>query len=294
MKRWYFPFVPVLVVVIVFAFTAVLTVSLAQAISSDEVRVTAVSQLNLPQVPENEMHSLMPASASPAEVASRSSQLVKVAASADQLATNAQSVDAVAAICLVTTTADSGVGSLRDCMANAAEGDVINFDTAVFPPNNPATISVSTPLPSITVNSLTIDGSDAGVIVNGTQLNAGSGFELTGVSNVIIRGLQILNFPWVGVDILVDTTNTIIGGDRNIGAGPLGQGNLISGNAWAGVWILGDQSAGNIVQGNYIGTNLAGNAAFGGQELGIIIAEGAHDNVITFNSNDAQRDQRAF
>ncbi len=287
MKRWYEQFVPVIFALVIFVFLAVFAVSFVQAARFDPHRTTTISPLDVLKSPENNISALAPSAARPAEIASRSSQLTnrRFTDSADQLVVNPQTgpqsgINAVAAICLVTTTADSGSGSLRDCLANAGEGDVINFDTAVFSPNNPATISVLTPLPSITIDSLTIDGSDAGVIVNGSQLNSGSGFELIGADSTTIYGLQILNFPWVGVDILIDTTNAIIGGDRNIGAGPLGQGNLISGNAWAGVWILGDQTTGNIVQGNYIGTNLAGDSAYGSQELGVIIAEGAHENVI--------------
>lgn len=283
MKRWYKRFVPVFLGLVVLLVTAVPTVILVQAALPN----SSQTQFNLQQPPESELTALLPALRRPTERASRSGQFTNrlttdfVSQQTAALPTPRQSgIQATTAICLVTTTADSGSGSLRNCLANAGAGDVINFDTAVFPPNSPATISVLTPLPSITVNSLTIDGSNAGVIVNGSQLTAGSGFELIEVNNVTIQGLQIVNFPWVGIDILINSTNSLIGGDRNVGAGPLGQGNLISGNAWAGLWILGDQTTGNVVQGNYIGTNLAGNASYGTQELGLIIAEGAHDNFV--------------
>ncbi|MEZ4590954.1 MAG: hypothetical protein R3D55_07400 [Chloroflexota bacterium] len=283
MKRWFKRFGPVFFALVMIAVTAVPTITLAQP----DIPKERPSQLALRPPAESIVSPLVPALAYPTERMSRSSQIADrlitsfVNPQAARLPTPRQyGLQATNDVCLVTTTADSGSGSLRDCLANAAVGDMINFDTAVFPPNSPATISVLTPLPSITVDSLTIDGSNAGVIVNGSQLTGGSGFELLQVNNVTIQGLQIVNFPWVGIDILIDTTNALIGGDRNVGAGPLGQGNLISGNAWAGVWILGDQTAGNVVQGNYIGTNLAGNSSYGTQELGIIIAEGAHDNFV--------------
>lgn len=281
MKRWYKRFVPVFFGLAVLLVTAVPTVTLAQAAFPE-----SQTQLSLRQPPESGLAALPQAVRRPTERASRSGQFTnrRVDFATQQTAPlptpHPNGIQATSAICLVTTTADSGSGSLRNCLANANAGDVLNFDTAVFPPNNPATISLSTPLPSITVDSLTIDGSNAGVIINGSQLSAGSGFELLDVNNVTIQGLQIVNFPWVGIDVLINTTNALIGGDRNVGTGPLGQGNLISGNAWAGVWILGDQTTGNVVQGNYIGTNLAGSSSYGTQELGLIIAEGAHDNFV--------------
>lgn len=295
MNRLYMRVVPVVLALVVLVFTAVTVVSVARAALPDNNRdSTAVSRLALLPPPENGMNVLTPRIIRPTEKASRRSQLAyrTLTRAAGQSAGEKQTpprnvINVVEDICLVNSTADSGAGSLRDCLTNASPGDVINFDTAVFPPNNPAIISLVTPLPTITTDSLTIDGSEAGVIVNGSQLTSGSGFELTGVDSVTIRGLQILNFPWVGVDILSDTTNAVIGGDRNSGAGPLGQGNLISGNAWAGVWILGDQTTGNVVQGNYIGTDLAGSSAYGGQELGVIIAEGAHENVIGGSTTSA-------
>ena len=283
MKRCYKRFVPVFFVLVILLLTAVPSVTFAQPDFQNEPSF----QLNLRSPVENSLSSVAPALPHPTEMMSRRGEI------RDRLATNfansqmapfptprLNSPQAATAICQVTTTADSGSGSLRDCLANADIGDVINFDTIIFPPNSPATISVLTPLPSITVDSLTIDGSNAGVIINGSQLSSGSGFELLEVDNVTIQGLQIVNFPWVGIDILINTTNALIGGDRNVGAGPLGQGNLISGNAWAGIWILGEQTTGNTVQGNFIGTNLAGNDSYGTQELGLIIAEGAHDNFV--------------
>ncbi|MCA9917062.1 MAG: hypothetical protein KC445_03875 [Anaerolineales bacterium] len=285
MKRCYKRFGPVFLALVVLLLTAsVMPIrTFAQATFPQE----HPAQLNLRQSSAGSLAALVPALHRPSERLTRSSQLTNRPGTgfAEQLVValptpRQNGLQAATAVCLVTTTADSGGGSLRDCLSNATSGDVIQFDTAVFPPSSPATISVLTPLPSIVVDSLTIDGSNAGVIVNGSQLSAGSGFELLEVDNITIQGLQIVNFPWVGVDILINTTNAIIGGDRNVGTGPLGQGNLISGNAWAGVWILGDQTTGNVIQGNYIGTNLAGNSAYGGQELGLIIAEGAHDNFV--------------
>ena len=72
----------------------------------------------------------------------------------------------------VTTTADSGLETLRDLLAGASSGDTILFDPGVFPPTSPTTISLLSSLPSIEMGDLTIDGSDAGVIIDGSQVGS--------------------------------------------------------------------------------------------------------------------------
>jgi len=51
---------------------------------------------------------------------------------------------ATEATLVVTSTADSGNGTLRQAMDNAVSGDTITFDTGVFPPGSPVTIHVTT------------------------------------------------------------------------------------------------------------------------------------------------------
>jgi parallel beta-helix repeat protein len=72
--------------------------------------------------------------------------------------------------CTVTTTDDSGAGSLRDCMAQLGAGDTITFSTSVFPVGNPASIVLTNELPYIVADNVTIDGSDAGVILDGSGI----------------------------------------------------------------------------------------------------------------------------
>jgi hypothetical protein len=152
---------------------------------------------------------------------------------------------------VVTGTADSGPGTLRHCLGNAVAGDTIIFDVGVFPPTSPTIISLSSELPWITVDDLTIDASDAGVILDGSGLSSGYGFVVWGADGVKIRGLQIVQFPQHGVAIAGGATNTVIGGDRFTGNGPLGQGNLINGNGQLGVWLEGSGTTSNTVHGNF-------------------------------------------
>ena len=67
---------------------------------------------------------------------------------------------------VVTSSADSGPGTLREALLNANIGDTITFEPTNFPPTTPTTISLTDALPTIVTDSLTIDASGAGVILH--------------------------------------------------------------------------------------------------------------------------------
>jgi hypothetical protein len=191
------------------------------------------------------------------------------------------SSQARAAACLVTNTNDSGPGSLRQCLLEAQSGDSITFDPAVFPPGSPATIALtSEPLPDISRGGLTIDASQAGVILDGSALSSGPGLHVTSNGNVI-KGLQILHFPGDGIGIENGASYNQIGGvNATPGGACSGDCNLISGNGNIGVSINGSDTTGNIVSGNYIGVDASGTSALGNTSNGVFIVDGAHDNII--------------
>ncbi|MBP7691077.1 MAG: hypothetical protein KA764_04140, partial [Anaerolineales bacterium] len=74
----------------------------------------------------------------------------------------------------VTSAADSGPGTLRQALLDAGPGDLITFSPAAFPPGTPAVIPLLSPLPAITQNALTLDASNAGVILEGGAAPAGT------------------------------------------------------------------------------------------------------------------------
>jgi len=102
----------------------------------------------------------------------------------------------------VTNNNDSGPGSLRQALLSVSVGSIITFDLTAFPPDNPATITLLSLLPEIITGSLTINGSGAGVIIDGSQLSSvyDDGLRITSNNNTIM-GLTIQNFPGDGVDI---------------------------------------------------------------------------------------------
>ncbi len=362
-------------------------------------------------------------------------------------AAETESVQAPAATSVVTSTADSGPGTLRQALLDAGNGDAITFDPAVFPPGSPVTITLASALPHLTQGNLTIDASIAGVILDGSGIgttpeavllddvsltmdgspnlldNGGfsaglghwrpwdgrpgatrgvnssdftsspSSYEWTSVAHAgntstvydtsdtidpfsdspfydgstvwipatggstvelrfwyryggvgatlwaltssggqemdewgfdwtadwteaaitqalpadafgvafrfgfghsesetsglvitssgnIIRGAQIVDFPNHGIELSSDAQDNVVGGDRGVGTGLMGQGNLMDGNGGDGVHIRGADVMRNIVAGNYIGADVSGTAALGNHGDGVEISEGAQYNII--------------
>ena len=182
---------------------------------------------------------------------------------------------------VVSSAADSGPGTLRQALLDVQDGDAITFDPAVFPPTAPVTISIASELPGINANNLTLDASNAGVILDGSYL-----------SGDWQRGLQIANFSGPAIDITGDARGNVIGGDRSLGAGPFGQGNQFIRNA-IGVNLNTPGTTHNVITGNLMGTDAAGVAQLGNEHSGVWIGEGANgntigpDNVIAYNGQAA-------
>jgi hypothetical protein len=150
-----------------------------------------------------------------------------------------------AAALTVTSTADRGPGTLRQCLLDAEKGDTITFDPNVFPEGNPVTITITSGrLPNLDKDDVTIDGAGAGVIIDGSSLSSefDDGLRITSHRNTI-KGLTIQNFPGDGVDILDGA-----------------QGNrvehcAIGGNGQRGVRVAGSNATGNTITRNSITDN---------------------------------------
>src|SRR6056297_2450498 len=217
----------------------------------------------------------------------------------------------------VTTVEDGGSGSLRQAItdANAApDADVVCFEV---PGDGPHTIALASALPAITqpvvldgytqpganentlavasdaVLRIALDGSAAGDDANGLLLT-GTGITVRGLAvgdfdGDLVRieggGENVVEGVWLGTDAtgtavregnsgvwIVGSPDNVIGGvepaARNVVAGSLGGG-----------FFVFPGSDGTQIQGTYIGTNPAGDAALGESGGGVFI-DGAPNTLL--------------
>src|SRR5438552_286671 len=152
-----------------------------------------------------------------------------------------------AAIFTVTTTNDTGAGSLRQAITDAnATDDVDTIQFAITdPPAGVRTITPATALPPITrpviIDGYTQSGSRSNTLANGDNavllieisvaiVGGGNGLVLSGGGSTL-RGLVINNRSGIGV--LIQTTNVVIEGCF-IGTDPTG---LVARGSGAGVFV---------------------------------------------------------
>ena len=219
----------------------------------------------------------------------------------------------------VTSTADSGAGSLRQAILNAnANGgpDTISFNIAG---SGTHTIAPTSALPTIT-GQVTIDGTTddsfaansnrPAIILAGTNAGIGvDGLVLTSTADVsTIRGLVVRDWGADGISIQAGSDNNfivgnyigrintdgtaaaagtqnegdgvyVLGSNNTIGGTTAADRNVISGND-DGV-TLDTGATGNIVIGNYIGTDATGSIAVGNTvNGGVWIKSGTSNNTI--------------
>ena len=215
--------------------------------------------------------------------------------------------------------------------ANATPGaDTITFDMPATESGHSAgvwTISPGSQYPTIT-EAVTIDASTQTgytstpvVELNGTGAGASSDGLRVFSPNVEIRGFAINRFGADGIEVdtastgggviagnhigldpsgLIDRGNGGKGIDLQTGSGPTTVGgtaaadrNVISGNGLEGIIVWGTD--GNTIIGNYIGTDVTGNAPIPNTNDGLHVGNGADNNifgqagagnVISGNGND--------
>jgi hypothetical protein len=171
---------------------------------------------------------------------------------------------------VVTTLADSGPGTLRQAILDANSDGVattITFDPTVFPPPPaaPGVILLATPLPNLTGTGDTIDGTGAGVIVDGSNTPttpATVGLRVRR-SNLTIRGLTIQNFPSDGIRVETppppSTVTTV--------TGVIIDSNTLKANGSRGIRVLGGTGPGKTVGASITSNTVADNLANGIQVI---------------------------
>ena len=210
----------------------------------------------------------------------------------------------------VTTTNDTGAGSLRDTIlaANAATGPhTIAFNIA----GGALTIFPASELPEITEPILLDASTQPGYVdtplieLNGALLTTGSpdGLRIL-AGHSTVRGLHINRFRGDCIELAEGGTNliegTILGLNssgndaggttRNgilitnssanvIGSTNVNGRNVISGNNINGIHIVGTNSTGNQIRNNIVGLDVTGTNARGNSGNGVLI-DGASGNLI--------------
>ncbi len=232
---------------------------------------------------------------------------ISVTASSVGATALAEEVNVSDGVFSVTTTADSGPGSLRqailDSDAAPAGTNTINF---AIPGQGVQTITLLSPLPAIT-NPVLIDGfSQPGyagtplIELNGDLVGPGDGLLITG-SDVTVRGLDIGGvLLGAGIDIdgpsatgnvivddvigtdpsgstsLVDETGIEIAGGASgntVGGTDPTLGNLIADNLGEGVVVSGTGSINNAINSNRIFGNSTSGLSFNGQGQYVVVAD---------------------
>jgi titin len=128
-----------------------------------------------------------------------------------------------------------------------------------------------------------IGGTDtgAGNLISG---NSAFGVFLTGAGttgNAVLGNL--IGTDGTGTNALGNSTGVLIAASSNtVGGAAPGARNVISGNASEGVFV--SAGSGNVVQGNYVGTDVTGTAAvangYAGNGDGVIVSDGATNTTI--------------
>ncbi len=190
-------------------------------------------------------------------------------------------VKTVAPVISVTTNQDDGPGSLRDALTQANSNPDLSNIVFNIPsqPGQVVTLTPLSPLPAISapviLNGTTQPGY-AGIPLielNGSTQNTGNCLNLTG-GNSIIRGLVINRCPGSALKIEVNGGNIIQG--NYLGTNSSGTAALA--NQWFGLEISNVPN--NIIGGN---TSGARNVISGNRKSGLYIGNGASNNQVLGN-----------
>ncbi len=179
---------------------------------------------------------------------------------------------------------DAGISIAGASAGNVVLGNYIGTDaagTAVL--SNDIGIRIFDGAANNTIGGTTAAARN--VISGNSTEGAANGITIEGIGttgNVVIGnyigtdagGTTALGNTGSGVVISNGASGNLVGGTT------AGAGNLISGNQGDGVTIIDAGTTGNVVQGNFIGTNVAGDAILANGRTGVAIFAGASANTV--------------
>ncbi len=217
----------------------------------------------------------------------------------------------------VTTTADSGPGSLRQAILNANANPGMGDITFDIPGPGPYLIQPLSPLPAITgaamidglaeppgASGVVLDRTAPVVEIDGSEAGAGADGLTLDVAGSTVQGLMIEHFSGDGILIAFPASSDNEGDDD--GGSPPGDNvnssiiedngsfgiaidddpgndfsaNVVSGNTAGGISIDGALATGNSLIQNLIGTEADGTSALGNGGPGVLLEAGAEGNSI--------------
>jgi titin len=217
------------------------------------------------------------------------------------------------AILMVTNTADSGPGSLRQALLDADNTHLhLGQNTIDFAISSSGAVTISpvSPLPALTNPAgIILDGTSepgyAGkplIVLSGKVVGGGNGLVVAGGQSTV-KGLVINHYSNRAAGLVLASSNNTVQGNfvgtdaagkaaipnyygiyvpagatnNTIGGTTAGARNVISGNSMYGVLIEGGASS--VVEGNFIGTDVTGTVALPNRVDGVAITAGVGNTI---------------
>lgn len=222
------------------------------------------------------------------------------------------SLQSVGTVFMVTTTSDTGNGSLRKALTDANTNPGLDMVSFNISPAGPQTITPLSKLPNI-IDPVIIDGTTqpgfvdkpmieincssigsfqaldiyaGGSTVRGLVINRLVGSAGGAAIVLWTNGGNVIEGNFIGTDItgtirIGNRYNGIVVFSRNnrIGGTAPGARNVLSGNGYPALH-LGAGAGGDLVQGNFIGTDVTGTVPLGNSQNGIVVVNGAANDTI--------------
>jgi titin len=214
------------------------------------------------------------------------------------------------AVLMVTNTLDTGPGSLRQAIldANATPGtDTIAFNIPGAGPHVITTTAALAITDPVNLDATTQPGYAGTPVIDVTGGNPFPAVGLLVTANLCtVRGLELSGFTQYGLEILGGSGSTVAGcvflsnfaggvalsagANHNvIGGATPAAANVASNNGSWGVVVFGQGATGNVIQGDFLGTDLTGTLSEPNGFGGAVVAAGAagnffYSNVMSANS----------